>query len=237
MQLPSRCLARRKVMLRLEKSKELGRVIRQDDTEELTIPTLALVREAIKAGKVDEALTFLDYSYSESKTLHDSLVSFVDYLLTYIASFDEERVYNVLRERQEPVIRRWLSETPGPRESLQRGIELQRGHGGNCKIIEEPDRYVVTCDPCGSGGHLRRTKDVAVVKKAYFWTWNRSNISFYCIHCCVMWEILPIELRGYPIRINLVGDRPEDPCIHLYYKQPESIPEEYFTRIEKSKLC
>jgi hypothetical protein len=222
-------------MLRLEKSKELGRMIRQDDTEELAIPTLTLVREAIKAGKIYEALNLLDYSYSEFKTLHDNLISFVDYLLTYIASFDEERVYNVLRERQEPVIRRWLSETPGPRESLQRGIELQRGHGGNCKIIEEPDKYVVTCDPCGSGGQLRRTRDVAGSKKAYFWTWNRSNVSFYCIHCCIMWEILPIELRGYPIRINLIGNEPGDPCVHLYYKNPELIPEEYFTRIGQLK--
>lgn len=222
-------------MLRLEKSKSLGRIIRQDDPEELVIPTLALVREAIQAGKSDEALTLLDYAYSEFKTLHDAIISLVDDLLTHLANIKEEEIYNVLRKRFEPIIRRWLSETPGPKESLQRGIESQRGHGGRCKIIEEPDRYMVTCDPCGSGGQLRRVKDVALVKKPYFWTWNRSDIPYYCIHCCIMWEILPIELRGYPIRINLIGDRSEDQCIHFYYKKPELIPEEYFTRIGQLK--
>jgi len=222
-------------MVRLEKSKALGRRIRQDDPGELAVSTLTLAREATRAGKVDEALDLLDYAYSESKNLHDAIISLVDDLLTHLANINEEEIHKVLRKRFEPIIRHWLSETPDAKGSLQRGIESQRGHGGHCKIIEEPDRYVVACDPCGSGGQLRRVKDVAFVKKAYSWTWNRSDIPYYCIHCCIMWEILPIELRGYPIRINLIGDKPEDPCVHLYYKNPELIPEEYFTRIGQLK--
>jgi hypothetical protein len=223
-------------MVRLEKGIGLGRVIRRDDIGELALPTWTLIRESIRAGKLDEALALLDYCYSETKTLHDGLVSFVDYLLTRLAEFGEEEIYKALWKRYDPVVRRWLSDTPGQKESLERCIEFQRGHGGNCSITEESDRYVVVCDPCGSGGQLWRTKDIALLKTARFWTWGKTNIPHYCVHCCVMWEILPIELRGYPIRINLIGDKPEDPCIHLYYKQPESIPEEYFTRIEKSKL-
>ena len=86
-------------MIRLKKATPLGRLIRQDDTEELTLPTWRLIREAIHAGKVDEALTLLDYCYSETKTLHDGLVSFVDYVLTTLAGFNEEEVYKVLRKR------------------------------------------------------------------------------------------------------------------------------------------
>jgi hypothetical protein len=224
-------------MIILEKSKALGRLIRQDDIQELATPTLALVKDAIRARKIDEALAFLDYAYSESKALHDALVSVVDDVLTHLANIKEEEVYNVLRKRYEPTIRRWLSETPGAMESLQRGIESQRGHGGNCSITEESDRYVVVCDPCGSGGQLRRTKDAAVVKKAYFWTWSRTNVPYYCIHCCIAWEILPIEMRGYPIRINLIGDKPEDPCVHFYYKKPELMPDEYFAVTGQLKKC
>ena len=47
-------------------------------------------------------------------------------------------------------------------------------------------------------------------------------------------EILPIEMRGYPICVTQYSDRPEDPCVHLYYKRPELIPDEYFTRIGKT---
>jgi len=222
-------------MIRLKKATPLGRLIRQDDTEELALPTWRLIREAIHAGKVDEALTLLDYCYIETKTLHDGLVSFVDYVLTTLAGFNEEEVYKVLRKRYEPVVNRWLIETPRTQESLQRCLEFQRGHGGNCSVTEDSDRYVVVCDPCGSGGQLWRTKDISLVQKAYVWTWGKSSIPYYCVHCCVMWEILPIEGRGYPIRINLIGNRPEDPCIHFYYKNPESIPEEYFARVGKSK--
>jgi hypothetical protein len=48
-------------------------------------------------------------------------------------------------------------------------------------------------------------------------------------------EILAIEMRGYPIRVNIPGDRDDEPCIHYYYKKPESIPKEYFSRVGKSK--
>jgi len=223
-------------MIRLEKSQVLGRIIRQDDATELGIPTWELVREAVRAGNIDEALKFIDYGYREVKMMHDSMCSFVDDAFTYLANnFGEEEVYKVVRKRYEPVISRWLSDTPGVEESLQRGIEFQRGHGGTSTVTEEADRYVVRCDPCGSGGQLRRTKEVGTVKKAYPWTWGKSGIPIYCVHCPVMWEILPTEIRGYPIRINLCGDKPGEPCIHYYYKKPELIPEEYFTRIGKTK--
>ena len=51
-----------------------------------------------------------------------------------------------------------------------------------------------------------------------------------------MWEIVPIEQRGYPLRIVEVGNKPEDPCVLLFYKNPESIPEKYFTRVGKKKI-
>lgn len=218
-------------MIKLKKSEALGRMFRQEELEELVIPTWTLVGEAIRTGKVDEVLPFLNYGISETKSSHDSLCSFVDDALTHLASLNEEEVYNVLRKRYEPLVHRWLSETPGVKESVQRILEYQRGHGGRCTIAEEPDKYVIKCDPCGSGGQLKRTKNVGTTKKAYRWTWSKSGVPYYCAHCCVFLEIIPTELRGYPIGINLIGERPEDPCVRLYYKKPELIPEEYFKRI------
>ncbi len=223
-------------MIKLEHSELLGRKIRQDSIEELAIPTWTLVREAIRAGKVDQAITFLDYACWEAKTAHDSLCSFIDDTMSRLASIDEEDIYKILRKRYDPVIRRWFSDTPGVEKSIQRCTEWQRGHGGNCTITEEPERYVLKWDPCGSGGQLRKVKDVGKLKKAYHWTWGKSGVPCYCAHCCVMWEVIPGEFRGYPIRINLIGEKPEDPCVHLYYKKPELIPEEYFTRVGLKKI-
>lgn len=222
---------RRSEMNRLEKSEALGRIIRRGNLEELAQPTWELVSQAIKTGKTDEALSFLDYAFGETKMLHDTFVAWIDSLFTYLAKFDEEEIYKFLRMRYETRVRRWLSETPGMKESMERGIEYQRAHGGHCSIKEESNRYVVTCDPCGSGGQLRKGKDYGIAQKAYPWTWGKKNVSYYCSHCCVFWEIIPIEIRGYPIRVTLIGDRPEEPCVHLYYKQPEEIPEEFFTKI------
>jgi len=222
-------------MIKLKKSEILRRIIRQDDVEDLFVPTWTLVKNAIREGKAEEAMSLLDYSYSETKAMHDSMVSFVDDILTHLARFDEEEIYKVMRKRYEPMIHRWLSDTPNVKESLERAIEFQRGHGGNSAIIEESDKYVVRCDPCGSGGQLRRAKNVETTKKAYPWTWGKRGVPYYCTHCCVMWEILPIEMRGYPIRVNMIGENPSDPCIHYYYKKPELIPEEYFARIGQSK--
>lgn len=218
-------------MIRLEKSEALGRVIRGGDVQELARPTWQVIREAIQEGKTDEALDILDYAFIETKALHDSFCAWIDGLFTYLAGFGEEEVYKFLRNRYEPKVRRWLSETPGLKESMERGLEFQRAHGGHCTIREESSRYVVTCDPCGSGGQLRKGKEIGIAQKAYPWTWSKKGVSYYCSHCCVFWEIIPMEVRGYPLRLSLIGDRPEDPCVHLYYKKPELIPEEYFTRV------
>jgi hypothetical protein len=223
-------------MIRLEESEALQRKIRQDDLTELAIPTWTLAREAIQTGRIEEALDFLQYGCTESKAIHDSYVSLIDSLLAIIAAHSgEEMIMKLFREFFSAMVREWLSTTPGLEETLHRCAELQRSHFSNFTIVEEPDRYVMRFDPCGSGGRLRRTKSAATTKKAYPCSWNKSGIPYYCIHCCLIWEIMPIELRGYPLCNPLIGERPEDPCIRLFYKKPELIPEEYFIRIGMTK--
>lgn len=219
-------------MIRLEKSETLQRKIRQDDVAELPIPTLDLVRKAVKAGKVDEALEFIDYGCFEAKQMHDILAEFPDIALTHIAKCcGEEEIIKVLRKRYYDRTKNFILTIKNSKEALQRLVEQQRAHFSEFTVVEESDRYVVRTDPCGSGGRLRRIKQVGITKKAYPWSWNKIGIPYYCCHCCVYFEILPIELRGYPIRVHEITERPEDPCIHYYYKIPELIPEEYFNRV------
>jgi len=223
-------------LIRLEKSEALQRKIRRDDIPELAIPTWTLVRDAVKAGKIDEALELLDYGCYEAKQVHDILAAFPDIALTYIVNrCGEEEIMKVLRGRYYDRAKDFIARISDPKEALQRLVEQQRAHFSDFTVVEEPDRYVVIADPCGSGGRLRRIKDVGVTKKAYPWSWSKVGIPYYCCHCCAYFEIFPTELRGYPIRIHEVTDKPEDPCIHYYYKEPKLIPEEYFTRIGMSK--
>lgn len=221
-------------MIRLIKSEALQRNIRQDDLSELGIPTWNLVREAVQKGKTEEAFQFLEYGCMEAKTMHDSIVNFVDDAITYIARFGEGEIFQFLRDKYFSRIENWLRVTPGVGETMQRFAEYQRSHFAEVTLKEEKDRYIMS-GLCGSGGRLRKSKKVAITKKAYPWSWSKENIPYYCLHCCVAWEILPNEIRGYPLRIHLLPDQADDPCVHFFYKEPKLIPEEYFTRVGMSK--
>ena len=222
-------------MIRLAKSEIFRRKIRQDDPPDLATPTWDLVHDAMQNGDLKEALELSEYGIAESKAMHDNLVSFVDDGCTYIAGLGEEEVNNFLRQKYHGGIKKMMSKIPDVEDNLYMFTEYQRSHFSDFTVVEEPDRYVVTYDPCGSGGRLMRTKNVARTKKAYPWSWGESGVPYYCLHCCVAWETIPIELRGYPIRINLIPKKPDDPCVHLYYKRPELIPEEYFARVGMTK--
>jgi hypothetical protein len=192
----------------------------------------------IKKGKVEESLELIDYELGVDESLIESLTLFRDMLLTRVAEFDEEEVEKLHRKRFYPWVKKWLKTTPGVEESLQRFAEQFRAHGSffkqNVFISEQPDRYVMTLAPCGTGGKLRRNRTVGATKEAYPWSWGKSGVCYYCTHCCVFQEILPIEMRGYPICVTQYADKAEEPCVHYYYKQPELIPDEYFTRIGKT---
>lgn len=223
-------------MIRLEKSEALRRKIRQDDIEDLGIPSLSLVRQAIQAGRFDEALEFLDYASSVAPPVQDLIIGLVNTFITHIASFGEEEVERAWRQAFGPITTGWVHVTPSTMELLQRLAEDHRdGHYSNFKVVEEQDRYVVTLDPCGTGGRLKRKKDIAVTKQAYPWSWGKSGVPYYCTHCCLGWEIIPIEERGYPICIVQCADKPEEPCYRYFYKKPELIPEKYYKRIGKTK--
>jgi len=223
-------------VIRLKWSEALQRKIRQDDASELAIPTWTLVRQAIEGKRIDEALDLFEYCYEEDKEQDDNMASIAETFITRIASFGEEEVEKVWREGGlYTKAKKWLSLIGGVEESLQRWVEIQRAHKGELTITEEPDKYVVRCDPCGTGGRVRRTRSVGILNKAYPWSWSKTGVPIYCTHCCTYFEIFAIELRGYPIAVILPGDKPEDPCIQLFYKKPELIPEEYFTRVGKTK--
>ena len=223
-------------MIKLGYSESLKRKIRQDKPfGELAIPTWDLIARAIKEKKTEEALDLLEYARGETRRDNDGLVSFTEIVLSYLPKFGEQEVFKVITERSLPKIKEFLSVTHGVEETLIRLTEAQRGHHAEFVVTEEPDRYVVRYDPCGSGGRLKRLRPVGVTSKPYPWSWGKAGVPYYCCHCCIQWEIIGIELQGSPIRITLPGDRPEDPCTHLYYKKPEFIPEEYYTRVGKKK--
>jgi hypothetical protein len=47
--------------------------------------------------------------------------------------------------------------------------------------------------------------------------------------------MLTIEWGGFPAVVAHPPERPGEPCVHYLYKNPEDIPEEYYTRVGKEK--
>ncbi len=58
-------------MTRIEKSQNLGRLIRQDELSQLGVSTWTKIKEAIKAGKTQEALDLVDYLKIEGRRIHE----------------------------------------------------------------------------------------------------------------------------------------------------------------------
>ena len=84
-------------MIKLEYSERLGRVLRMDDLETLGVSTQTLAEEAIQAGRVDEAITLVDYFHQEMRIMHDILITWLTDIVRYILARDggEERADRV----------------------------------------------------------------------------------------------------------------------------------------------
>jgi hypothetical protein len=111
------------------------------------------------------------------------------------------------------------------------------GREGSVEIIEEPDRYRLVFDPCGSGGAMRRDGEgawarcMAVFKEPSPMTWGRAGqVPAYCTHCAAN-ERTSIERNGYPLWVTEFNPDPRKPCGWTVYKDPALIPARYFDRL------
>lgn len=245
-------------MLKLS-TEPLGRLMRVDEPlEELGISTYDRLRDAVKAGDKETTLKLIDYLQIEWKGDHDIYGDVTYALLTWIAdNCGEEKLLEVNRFCKEKVSLAIFNQLKGLKTIKQRiqwFAELERAHRagpgetGTIKVWEEEDRYVIEFDPCGSGGRMRRTGELdktpprtgppfnfGKTKKAYPWSWNMKDVPYYCLHCCIWQEFIPIEAGDTPGRINDYNPDPNAPCRWYFYKKPELIPEKYYERIGLKK--
>jgi hypothetical protein len=111
------------------------------------------------------------------------------------------------------------------------------GREGAVTIVEEADRYRLVFEPCGTGGAMRRRKIAGLTnfRNASVATWQRTNeVPTYCAHCALN-EVTSIQRLGYPAWVTEFDPDPEKPCGWTVYKDPDLIPERYFTRLGHKK--
>ena len=205
------------------------------------------------------------------RRLHDRYADLMAGVLAYVARrFGEERLEECYRAVLEPYIQeRYMvfdtRVTPYP-ETLERNLylvmEAMRAHlcgperDGSLGMEEDDDKWVVSFAPCGSGGRSMRGDEVegtgsrvlapyefGVTQERHDWAWNKEGICYYCAHCCLALEKLPMERWGHPVRVvdpprwGGAADAPETrkQCTWTVYKTLEAIPDEVYRRVGHTK--
>ncbi|HEY8476808.1 MAG TPA: hypothetical protein VIN09_08075 [Chloroflexota bacterium] len=215
----------------------------------LGLGTRGQAERAIRAGRTDEALSLVERLRQEFKGLHDALIAWEQDLLTYLAdTAGEDAVAEAILRTNERIWkpRYELWERMTPQEKLWLTVEGMRGHfsgpgrRGDVQILEEEDRYVISFDPCGSGGVLRRgdpeTEGLPLVthgtnRTPHPWTWGKTGVHWYCTHCCIIMEWHSIVERGYPYRPLAHTLDHHAPCVWYIYKRPELTRDVHYANV------
>ncbi len=122
---------------------------------------------------------------------------------------------------------------------------------GDIGFIEEEDRWGYRFAPCGSGGRTMSdaTSDggarpgppygFAVTTEKHDWAWNTVGVCLYCVHCCLLNELTPIDRLGYPTRVIdppvWPDDRADPTCTWWVYKDPSLIPDAVYRRVGRER--
>jgi hypothetical protein len=236
---------------------ELGRPLRAGGWEQVGASGWKLLREAIASGRQEEALELLDELSTESLEGINQYQDWVWALLSHIADrWGEDELPDAIRSTAGDWFRPFydLCRRLEPADRVRlivEGMRAQRGGPGlegSVEVIEESDRWVLTFDPCGSGGRMRRGHELSgpprsgppwnlgATKSAHPWSWGREGVPYYCVHCCVVHELMTSEWGdGYPLWVTDFDPDPSKPTRWYVYKDPGQIPEEFFSRVGRKK--
>jgi hypothetical protein len=121
------------------------------------------------------------------------------------------------------------------------------GRQGDIEIVHEPTRIGFRFAPCGSGGRSVDERitggapragepyNFAVTTKPHDWAWNTVGICSYCVHCCQLNEVMPIDRLGYPTRVidapTWTPHAPVTSCTWWVYRDPADIPDHIYHRV------
>lgn len=140
--------------------------------------------------------------------------------------------------RYDPRINSWRESLPFV---VQTAIEGMHGHlggprgRGEVSVAEHDDRVELEFDPCGSGGRIRAAERFGVTSGRHDWAWNERGVCHYCVHCCVLMQLEPIDRIGFPVRVIDPPLRPGEPCRWTVYRDPADVPEAAYRRVGRKK--
>jgi hypothetical protein len=197
---------------------------------------LSRARAALVAEDGPAAVAAIELMRVRWAAQHDGLVVWVQEVLGEIAGrFGEDAVRESVTLAYEhiwkPRYARWGEMTPELR--LQLSVEGMRGghlsgprRRGDVGVSDEGDRYVLSLDPCGSCGVLRRgdpesgrpAHPSATNQEPHAWTQYRTGMSWYSVHSMIALEHIQLAEGRPPLRPLEDCDLPDRPCRWFIYK-------------------
>ena len=141
-------------------------------------------------------------------------------------------------KRYDPAKRPWA-------ESFDAVVEVafsgMHGHmcgpkfDGEIGVVEDEDKVELRFSPCGSGGRIRDEDRFGVTSEEHDWSWNKKGVCYYCVHCCVLQQLTPIDNFGAPVRVIEPPTEPGDSCSWTVYRSLDGIPDDAFEAVGRSR--
>lgn len=185
--------------------------------------------EAVKGGKTEEAVQYLNDMYEQFHALHDALCNRISLLQGTLAktqgdewyqAFDRKTTFESLRPKFEPY--RDMS----VEQRVEAVCNTHRTHYSEFHVEEDEEKFIVVITGCSGGGRLIRDgiakRQGAITKKAYSWSFDRVGFPYHCVHVYFLNELLK-EL-GIKIKVEWgrqyddQGNKIEEPCKYIIYK-------------------
>jgi len=185
--------------------------------------------EAIKAGKTQEALGYLNDVHEQFHKLHDAYCDHLSLLQgtlvetqgdKWYEGFDRKTVFELFYAKYE----RWTRMAPEQR--VTDICNSHRAHYSEFHVEEDNEKFVVVITGCNAGGRLVRDgiakRQAAVTKKPYPWSFNREGFPYYCshgYHLNALWKELGLNVElQWGRQYDDQGKRIDEPCRYIVYK-------------------
>lgn len=229
----------------------------KEELSEMNKSYSQLALESLEKGDIEKAKYWINQNELTVSMVSDGLVGWIAGLLGEI--YDRvgiEDYLDVLRSTLRHVAEQQMfmkdalikekGETEGFKETIRMLVDyLWKPAGAPFTVEEDEEKVIIKNQPCARGGKLidaglyeengkeggyRRVKEIGPH------SYGKEDIPIYCTHCAIL-RIMEMELTGKP---NYVWDPDKpfpvnsgDPCVHIFYKNTENMPEKYLSILKK----
>jgi hypothetical protein len=185
--------------------------------------------EAIKSGKIEKALGYVNDLYEMFRGMHDGFINAISLMHGKLAEakgeewlegFTRDRIY----PRWRPIFQTMKDMTPEERVNLI--CNIHRPMYSEFHVEEDDEQFVVVVTGCNNGGRLIRDgiakRQNALTRKPYPWCFNKVGVPYYCIHAAIFNEIfkefdLKIEVQ-WSKQYDEQGKRTDESCKYIVFK-------------------